>query len=295
MLLATLFCIGFMGRRNELLAVRSSGVPLHRLGTPLVAIALVIVALVMIAGEYVLPWADQNREAWRREKLRGVVDNSGMMISNLYAQGHEGRLFYFKTFEPKSGIGTQALVQTFAAGKLIAAEEMETLKYEDSLWVGRKGRSRTFADSAAAGTSAEYATFTNKVYRTWTEHPQDFIAKQVSPENMGYRELYRYLKAKESLGSDTAGERTDFLWKFSYPLINVVIVLFGLPIAVRVRKSGMALNFGIAMAVTFVFRVLIEVFRAFGHSGNLSPPISAWTPLAIFFVAGVIMLARVKN
>ena len=112
---------------------------------------------------------------------------------------------------------------------------------------------------------------------------------------MGYRELYRYLKAKESLGSDTAGERTDFLWKFSYPLINVVIVLFGLPIAVRVRKSGMALNFGIAMAVTFVFRVLIEVFRAFGHSGNLSPPISAWTPLAIFFVAGVIMLARVKN
>lgn len=295
MLLATLFCIGFMGRRNELVAVRSSGIPLHRLGKPLVTFAMLVVILVVAAGEYVLPWADQHREEWRREKLKGIVDRSGMLINNLYAQGRDGRLFYFKTFEPRTGSGTQAIVQTFAAGKLVAVEEMESLKYEDSLWVGRKGRSRTFGDSSAAAASAEFAPFLNKVYRDWAEQPQDFVAKQVSPENMGYRELYRYLKAKEAVGGDTTTERTDFLWKFSYPLINVVIVLFGLPIAVRVRKSGMALNFGIAMAVTFVFRVLIEVFRAFGHNGHLSPEISAWTPIAIFFVAGVVMLGRIRN
>jgi lipopolysaccharide export system permease protein len=295
MLLATLFCIGFMGRRNELLAVRSSGIPLWRLAAPLLTTATVIAALVIAAGEFVLPWADQHREAWRREKLKGIVDRSGLLMSNLLAQGHDGRLFYFQTFEPRTGTGQHALVQTFKDGQLRAVEEMETLKFEDSLWVGRKGRSRVFTHADTAGALPEFAPFMNKVYPDWTERPQDFIAKRVSPENMGYGELYRYIQTKSAVGGDVTTERTDFQWKFSYPLINIVIVLFGLPIAMRVRQSGMALNFGIAMAVTFVFRVLIEVFRAFGHNGNLSPEVSAWTPIGIFFVAGILMLARIRN
>jgi len=295
MLLATLFCIGFMARRNELLAVRASGIPIWRLGVPLLGIAGVIAIVVMAAGEFVLPWADQHREAWRREKLKGIVDRSGMLINNLYAQGHNGRLLYFQTFEPKTGTGTGVLVQTFTEGRLVAAEEMETLTYEDSLWVGRKGRSRIFTAVDTAGATPGFSPFMNRVYHDWTEHPQDFVAKRVSPQNMGYRELHRYIQAKEAVGGDTTAERTDFQWKFSYPLTNIVIVLFGLPIAVRVRQSGMALNFGIAMAITFIFRVLIEVFRAFGHNGDLSPEISAWTPIAIFLAAGLIMLSRIRN
>jgi LPS export ABC transporter permease LptG len=295
MLLATLFCVGVMGRRNELLALRASGVPIWRLGLPLGGIAMVIVALVVVAGELVLPWADQRREAWKREKLKGIVDRSGMLINNLYAQGHDGRLFYFETFEPKTGTGTDVLVETFRGGRLVAAEEMATLKYEDRQWIGRKGRSRIFAVSDTAAISSDYLPFINRVYHEWTEEPDDFIARRVSPENMGYRELYHYIKAKEEVGGDTTVERTDFQWKFSYPLINFVIVLFGLPIAVRVRQSGMALNFGIAMAITFVFRVLIEVFRSFGHNGDFSPEVSAWVPIGIFFVAGVFMLSRIRN
>ena len=180
-------------------------------------------------------------------------------------------------------------------GRLVTTQEMATLKYQDSVWVGMQGRSRIFPVPDTAAASPEYAPFTRHAYRDWTEHPQDFIAKRVSPQNMGYRDLYRYIKAKEAIGADTTVERTDFQWKFSYPLINIVIVLFGLPIAVRVRHSGMALNFGIAMAITFAFRVLIEVFRAFGHNGNFSPEFSAWVPIGVFLVAGLIMLSRIRN
>jgi len=295
MLLATLFCIGFMGRRNELLALRASGISLWRLSVPLLGIAAVIVLAVMAAGEFVLPWADQHREAWRRDKLKGIVDRSGLLINNLYAQGHNGRVFYFRTFEPKTGNGTGALVQTFEDGRLISAEKMESLVYKDSLWIGRKGQTRVFTTTDTAGATPDYLPFMNRVYRDWTEHPQDFVARRIAPQNMGYRELYRYIKAKQAVGGDTRVERTDFQWKFSYPLTNIVIVLFGLPIAVRVRQSGMALNFGIAMGITFVFRVLIEVFRAFGHNANLSPIVSAWAPIAIFLIAGLIMLSRVRN
>ena len=294
MLLATLFVIGFMGRRNELLAMRASGIPIWRLGGPLLGCALIIVMVVMAAGEYVLPWADQRREVWRREKLKGIVDRSGLLLNSLYAQGHQGRVFYFQTFEPKTGVGTNVLVQTFEKGRLIAADEMESLAFENSLWVGRKGRSRVFPASDTAAVP-EYLPFMNRVYRDWTERPGDFVARMVSPENMGYGDLYRYIKAKAAVGGETIAERTDFQWKFSYPLINAVIVLFGMPIAVRVRQSGMALNFGIAMAITFNFRVLIEVFREFGHNGDLSPVVSAWAPIGVFFVAGVIMLSRIRN
>ena len=295
MLLATLFAIGFMGRRNELLATRASGIPTWRLGVPLLGCAALIVVVVMAAGEYVLPWADQHREVWRREKLKGIVDRSGLLLNSLYAQGHQGRLFYFQTFEPKTGTGTGVLVQTFEKGRLVASEEMESLTFEDSLWVGRKGRSRVFPIAADTAAEPEYLTFTNRAYREWSERPGDFVARSVSPENMGYRDLYRYIKAKAAVGGETIAERTDYQWKFSYPLINVVIVLFGLPIAVRVRQSGMALNFGIAMVITFTFRVLIEVFREFGHNGDFSPAVSAWVPIGIFFVAGLYMLSRIRN
>jgi len=295
MLLATLFCIGILGRRNELLAMRASGIPIWRLAAPLLGVAMVIVMAVMAIGEYVLPWADQHREAWKREKLKGIVDRSGVLVNNLYVQGQDGRVFYFQTFEPKTGTGTKVLVQQFKSGRLMATEEMDNLKFQDSLWVGRKGRSRVFYMNDTLIASPDFQPFMNKVYRDWSERPDAFVARQVSPQNMGYRELSRYIKAKAEVGGDTTVERTDYQWKYSYPLINIAIVLFGLPVAVRVRQGGMALNFGIAMAITFIFRVMIEIFRAFGHNGNFSPLVSAWVPIGVFLVAGIIMISRIRN
>ncbi len=295
MLLATLFCVGFMGRQNELLAIKAGGTAITRLSIPLIVIAFVIVCLVIAAGEYILPWADQHREAWRREKLKGIVDRSGVMVSGMYAQGHDGRFFYFDTYKPKSFQATDVLVQTFAHGQLVSVEEMESLRYEDTVWVARRGRYRIFVDGAGDTLDYGYTPYLHKTFPQWTEQPEDFATRRVSPEHMGYRDLYAYIQAKEAVGGDTAEERTDLHWRFSYPMINVVIVLFGLPIAVRVRQSGMALNFGIAMTVTFVFRVIIEVFRAFGHNGHISPEASAWIPIGIFFLAGVVMLSRVRS
>ncbi len=295
LLLATLFSLGFMGRRNELMAIKASGVPLFRLAVPLLGSAVIVAGLVMAAGEFVLPWADQHREQWQRQKIKGIIDRSGLLVSNLYAQGHDGRVFYFQSFEPKTGIGTNATVQTFRNGKLVSAESMRTLKYEDSLWVGKRGRTRIFPAKGGTNDLPDFSPFIKKTYPQWTETPSDFATRRVSPENMGYRELNRYIDAKEAVGADVTAERTDFQWKFSFPLINVVIVLFGIPIAVRVRQSGMALNFGIAMAITFAFRVMIEIFRAFGQNGNLDPLVSAWTPTAVFLIAGVFMLSRVRN
>jgi len=69
----------------------------------------------------------------------------------------------------------------------------------------------------------------------------------------------------------------------------------GFPIAARSKQTGMALNFGIAMGITFVLRVLIEVFRSLGHNGDVPAWLAAWTPNIVCLIAGVVILLKVRK
>ena len=75
----------------------------------------------------------------------------------------------------------------------------------------------------------------------------------------------------------------DLYAKLSYPLLNLIMILIGIPFAVKTgRSGGIAMSIGISVMIGFAYGVTFYIFISFGKSGFLSPFLSAWIPTILF-------------
>ncbi len=306
-LLATLFSVGFLAKTNELLAIRSAGISLWRVSLPFLTMGLLVTVLVFTAGETIYPKFERQRFDLRERLIKGAVEPARMLLQNVFVVGGGGRVYHFRTFNTKQNLGTDVTVQTIDGGRLTQTVEMKRMWYQDSAWVAEEGGIRTFDRSSDSVIG--YETFEMTVFNGWKETPEDVVRKRVNPQQMTYSELRQTVTRLRGTGGDPTLEETELALKIAFPFINLIVVMIGFPVAARTRHSGMALNFGIAMMITFVVRVLYEIFRSLGHSGALRPfladhaPsmvahasfIAAWAPNAICLVIGLIALSRVRK
>jgi lipopolysaccharide export system permease protein len=127
------------------------------------------------------------------------------------------------------------------------------------------------------------------------ETPEELMAEPKETEEMGYVEMSAFIDAIERSGGDIRKMRVERAQKIALPLALFVIVLFGAPLSTSSRRGGAAFGVGISLAVTLVYLLLFKVGTAIGSSGALPPLVAAWAPNALFFVAGVILLIRVRT
>ncbi len=306
-LLATLFAVGFLAKSNELLAMRAAGLSLWRLAAPFLVMGLIITALIFIAGETIYPQFERKRVELREQSIKGAVEQPRMLLQNVFVVGANERIFHFRTFNTKQNLGTDVTVQTISQGRLSQTIEMKRLYYQDSAWVGEEGGIRTF--DPVGDSIVGYESFNKTVFPNWPETPDDVIRKRINPQQMTYRDLEKTVARLHGTGGDPTLEETELALKIAFPFINLIVVMIGFPIAARTKHSGMALNFGIAMMITFVVRVLYEIFRSLGHSGSLRPLlaeyapslvthaslIAAWSPNAICLLIGLVALSRIRK
>jgi lipopolysaccharide export system permease protein len=292
-LLATLFSVGFLSKRNELLAMRAAGVSLLRIAMPLLFLGLVVTAVVTVAGETVYPRMEQRRADLTEQLLSGGSRPSQIIFQNLFAPGLNGRVFYFKSFNAAQRTGTGVTVQTFREGRMTELLEMRNLRYRDSAWVGESGQRRLFETTSDSAT--HYEAFDRMAFRGWQETPADFVRKRIDPQRTGYFELKAAIQRMRATGGDPTYEETELALKIAFPFLSFLVVLIGFPIAARTKHSGTALNFGIAMMITFTMRVVIEVFRSFGHNGDIPAWVAAWAPDIVCLVAGTLVLLRARK
>lgn len=130
------------------------------------------------------------------------------------------------------------------------------------------------------------------------DRPQELLAREKDPEELGYLDLEAYIEERERLGAETRQERVDLHMKLAYPFANFVIVLFGVALvgssAHAGRQSGSA-GFGVALFLTIVFWGFIRVSQGVGYGGGLTPPVAAWLANGVFGVVAVGLLFRART
>ena len=83
--------------------------------------------------------------------------------------------------------------------------------------------------------------------------------------------------------------------KVSFPLTNLIVVLIGTALAIRVRRGGLAISFGLAVFISFVYYAAIRTGQALGHSGMLPPFLGAWLGNFLFGGLGLELLRRARR
>jgi lipopolysaccharide export system permease protein len=83
--------------------------------------------------------------------------------------------------------------------------------------------------------------------------------------------------------------------KIAYPLISLILVLIGIPVALRLRTGGTPLAVSGGMAVCFMYILVFGFSRSLGLSGVFPPILSAWLANLVFSLIGIYMMMYVEK
>ncbi len=290
-LLAVFFAIGDMARRFELIAIKAAGVDMYRVFVPIIVIGIINSFIAFGIGGYVSGKGMRKAfEVRMREIEKRHYSLHRTFARNLSFLGKGGRLFFFGSINAVSNSVSRAMIIDFKDGKIVRRIDAKSGRYENGKWTFYSVIERRFS-----GDSIIVFTYKSKTYPEIKEKPFEFLKVSLELQEMSLNQLYMHRKALREAGLDCSEVNTEIQFRFAFPLINFVILVFALPLAASLRGHGKAYGFGLAVSLAFVYWNLIQIFKVLGQTGELSPFIASWTPNLIFFSAGLFLNSKVQR
>jgi LPS export ABC transporter permease LptG len=294
-LVATLVTFGIMSKNNEVTAIKSGGVSLFRVATPIVFIAVVISVLSYLMLDFVLPYSNQRVDAIRHRIQRGKEKASAAANQQkLWVAGKGRYLINFLSYDRNLRELTQVQIFEFhpTVFRLTRRVYAQTARWNGRAWVFENGWMRSFPDDR----TTIYTPITQPIaIASYRETPDDFATEARTADQMTFAQLRRYIDTIRRAGY-SAEKLTVQLWvKTSWPALSIVMVLIALPFAFRIGKRGALYGVGIALVLGIFYWMVFLVFTKFGEVGNLPPILSAWAANVLFAIAAVYMFLHVET
>jgi lipopolysaccharide export system permease protein len=287
-LVATVFTIGGMTRHQEITAAKAGGVSFYRIFLPIGLLSVILAAAALGLGELV-PITLR-----KRAELMGEAHSTrqGPRINFVFQTEREGVLSA-RRLDPASAEMTQLVLERNASRREPGLHRMA----ERAVWTPARGwkLERGFVRELQGDGSEKLTRFDSLRVPGLVETPEDLLAEPKDPEQMGYAEMSRFIGAIERSGGDANPLRVERAQKLAIPMAVIVIVLFGAPLATSSQRGGAAFGVGVSLGVTIIYMLLFRVGKAIGSSGAIDPIVAAWFPNALFLVAGLVLIARVRT
>lgn len=301
MLMGALFVTGRMANQNELAAMKSSGISLNRILLPFVAVATLVSFASIYFNGWVVPFANQKKFDIERRYLQKHMDAEGRF--DIYFQEGRTRIvslgYYYSDARSASRVSIQefadtnltVMVRRADARQMKWVDASDTLRYRGSPeWILLNGAVREFS-----GQEESLTSFAELPMGRLALTPEDIEKKQRKPDEMPLEELGEFIDNQQRAGQDISRWLVDYHAKIAFPFASVIVVLFGVPFSSNKRRGGVALQFGISVAITFTYLIFSKTSQVFGYNGDLNPLLTAWLANLLFLAGGVVNLIRIQK
>ena len=290
-LLATLLTLGALSRHSEITAMKAGGISLYRITFPLLFIALLISLCSFLGNEYLVPYTNQRTEYLLEVKLR-KEEPSGFFKNYKIWYRSDTRIFNIQLLDPQEEVLKGFTLYQFD-NRFRCIQRIDALnaKWIDGKWRFYDGAVRDFDENGSIR-STPFKELDYSLPESW----ESFQNIERRSREMSYTELQTYIQKIQSAGYDATRYLVDFYSKLSYPFLNLIMILIGVPFALKTgRSGGVALNIGVSVMIGFTYGILFYIFLSFGKSGILSPFLSSWIPTLLFGLAGIFTLMSVRQ
>ncbi len=288
--IACLYLTGQMADRLEIIALKAAGVSLYRLLVPYLLFGLLMVAAISFLDAYIVPDANQRREAFANEYLQ--TGYSPSTRSEIYRQTSANSILqidYYDKSEAKAfnvnfiHFQGDSIRSTAAAPKMVWIDSLQKWRfyqYEKHNY-GVMGYSRVHIDSvdtALSITPPDLARSTSDIYRlTWPE-------------------AQNYIKSLQASGAASVDpQKVEFYGRLTYPWSAIIVCIIGFAVASQRRKVGKGFYIAAGLLISFIYLALMKIIEPFGAEGVISPVAAAVIPHLFFAVIGVGLLFYVKK
>ena len=294
-LVAVLVTFGIMAKHNEVIACKATGVSLYRLAGPVLVTSLLLSAgLFSLDSSGVLPEANRRQDALRDE-IKGRAPRTYLRPDRKWIYGQGPRIYYYTYFDTRAsamdGVNVYEFdMHPFRLKRHISAQRARW-EPATNTWIFVNGWSREMKTRVESVGRVFQAT----TFPELTEQPAYFLKEAIQDKQMNFAQLGAYIKELRQSGFDTVHLRVQLAKKFSVPLFAFIMALIAAPFAFLTGSRGAMAGVGVSLGVAVAYWSLGQLFEQLGNVNQLPPELAAWAPDALFAVAALYLLTRLRT
>lgn len=279
---SVLLALGLLSRRNEIVALRASGISLGQTAVPLLAVAAGISVAALTWNETVVPYSSRrfqqiNNVEIRKRALRGVLSER-----EIWYHGAAGFYNIDHVDRARGTVHGLMIYRLDDAFHLQSVIRVPHAAWRNGAWVA------TGAVDFQMGDETFSETLIAPDGLRLPETLDDFLEVQREPEELSFALLRQRIAALTRKGIDASHFLVDLHLKLALPFASTVLAVVGVPIAGRLRRHpSIAGTVGLGTAVGFSYWVLLALANSLGQSGVLPPIVAAWAANVFFLLLGV--------
>lgn len=293
-LVATLVSFGILAKHNEITALKACGVSLHRLSLPVLFAGAALSAGLFAFDHSVATGANVIQERLRN-RIKGRPVQTYLRPQSPWIFGRGPRIYYYRYLNENEGVlGGVSVYELDSSGYRLARHiYAERARWEPSLgtWVFQNGWVRDFGGAGGfrvfAGDTATFAGL--------DERPSWFVKEVKTYRQMTAGQLGAYIAEMRQSGFNTIPLQVQYHKKYSTPLFALVMALLSVPFAFLTGARGALTGVGVSLGIGVAYFALNYLFEQLGNAAQLPPHLAAWSPNALFALAGLYMMTRMRT
>jgi lipopolysaccharide export system permease protein len=292
-LLSTIYLLSNLNKNNEITAMRSSGIGLWRILSPILIIGFIISVFTFIINDRVIPTSSKIANMIRREELEKESKRSqqAKVIENVAIYGVGNKIIFARNYDTvKKTLGDIIIHEHDAHENLISKITAQSGAWTDEGWKFNKVIIYSIDNSGRILGEPQF--FTEKIIPL-KEKPADFANREWRADFMSFKELSRYIRNFKGAGIKIIRSlMVELHYKISFPFISLIIILVGAPFALISTRGGVLIGIGMSIAIGLLYYAVIAISLAFGKAGIMPPVVAAWFGNVAFAILGIKLINK---
>ncbi len=287
-LLACMYTMANMGKNLEIIAMRASGISVHRACASIYFIALVITGVDFMFKETIVPVSEKKAYIISKMVTRGTYEfDLKEMLS--YRSPDSMKMWFFKYFD-LDGIQKDVMLKKYRDNNTldwdIMAEEAEFIKGKG--WEFRRATVTTYDEEGLMPNRPQKMSVITKDISEFPETPKDIINQIRPPDELPTLVIIDLLMKTKNMAKSSKNLYETTLYKrLAFPWACVIAVFLGVPLAARNERSGIFMAIITAVGIILVYTVVSQFMLILGNRGVVPPLIAGIGPTLAFLAYGL--------
>lgn len=293
LLIATVFTMSFLKKNNELAAIKSSGISMYRVSTPLLVVGILFTLFSFVIEDYLVIPANRKRIEIERDQLKRQKYRKKTTLENLSFQDSQNCNVFIRWYSVKMNYGKDISIQYFNDNLLVKRIDAKTVKWDEkeNTW---KIKNYILRELDPEGGQFFIRTGLDSTVSLRLK-PEDMTFLTLNPEGMRIKELKVFIKRIVSTGNDPARWLVNLHYKFAFPFTCFIVILIGIPISVLRPGKDIAFGAGFSLLLIFIYYGLIKFGQSLGYHQILPPAISVWMANFLYLIAGGYLFYKIRQ
>lgn len=279
---------GRLAGDHELTAMRTSGVPLHRIALPGYAVGAVMFALAFLINENLAPPAERQADVVFRQiayhSSQPIIEPNQLIKTT---NGSEQYMLYVGSVDTATGLMHDIQIFVMEAGYYPESFAADTGRQQAGKIELYRGVETHYGKDGFVSAQQKFKVMSIPLGDTSALYGGSLTAFE-----MNSKELKAQVAAEKNSGEDARQDEMVLQEKFAMPAASLISVIMALPLAARFGRHGRAVGALMTIAAMVVYYLCMAATNAMGKNGVMSTWLAAWMPNLLFGGIGLALLLK---